>query len=113
MELLFADEGVTSSTTRKDFFDRMLKIPTTSITPQYLQKIRSNLWKYVVYPRIETPYHPVNWKNNGCESLNHMVKSEINFTPQSLEKLIDVLYQMGMRDINNIKAAFYNEGDFR
>ena len=73
MGLLFGDEGVTSSTTRAEFFDRLLKIPNTPFTPQYYQKVRSNLWKFVVYPRIETPYHPLNWKNNGCESLNNMV----------------------------------------
>ena len=41
------------------------------------------------------------------------MKTEINFTPKSLEQLIDVLYEMTMRDVNNIKAAFFNEGDFR
>ena len=73
MGLLFGDEGVTSSETRVEFFDRMLKVPHDPFTPQYYQKVRSNLWKFVVHPRIETPYLPLNWKNNGCESLNHMV----------------------------------------
>ena len=41
------------------------------------------------------------------------MKTEISFTPKSLEQLIDVLYEMTMRDVNNIKAAFFNEGDFR
>ncbi len=44
------------------------------IDPDYFDTVCGKVWGSVVQPRLLHDFVPVNWKNNACESMNHVSK---------------------------------------
>jgi hypothetical protein len=49
---------------------------------------------YVVAPHLSKNSVPMNWKNNSCEAMNHIMKLNINWRPSKLPDLINHLHDI-------------------
>ena len=53
-----------------------------------------------------------NWNNNGCESINHMLTSEVQWHPQKLPELTAKLRQHVDAQYIEADSAMLGQGDF-
>ena len=72
------------------------------------EKIRLN----VLGARKENKWIPINWKNNSCESMNHIIKISSNWTTMKLPALIDRLYHTVKLQQADCRRALYGEGNY-
>ena len=54
-----------------------------------------------------------NWTDNNCESLNHILKLDVNWKVKSAPDLINMLHEMTMLHFKDFKRALYGEGNYR
>ena len=52
---------------------------------------------------------PLQWKNNSCESINHILKLNQNWTPEKLLELINKIHKEIILQENLVKGALYFE----
>ncbi len=72
------------------------------------EKIRSN----VLGARQDNKWIPTDWKNNSCESMNHIIKLSSNWTTMKLPALIDRLYRIVKLQKTDCRRALYGEGNY-
>lgn len=53
------------------------------------------------------------WTNNNCESMNHVLKSAINWKPQQLPQLICKLYDVVKCQFVDLQKCLYGQGNFK
>lgn len=80
----------------KDYFDKIAeKIHSTGFSAH-----QANTWI------------PIDWKNNHCESINHVIKLSTNWTTLKLPELIDRLYRIVKLQQIDCRRALYGEGNY-
>ena len=57
-------------------------------------------------------YELVHWTNNNCESMNHTLKLNINWSPQSLPTLIDSIHNFVQSQYTNVERAVFGKGEY-
>ncbi len=72
------------------------------------EKIRSN----ALGAREDNKWIPIDWKNNSCESMNHIIKMSSNWTKMKLPSLIDRLYRIVRLQQADCRRALYGEGNY-
>ena len=58
----------------------------------------------------------MNWytgQNNNCESMNHILKLNINWIPQSLPTLIDIIHNIVKSQYTNVERAVSGKGEYQ
>ena len=68
------------------------------------EKIRSN----VLGARQDNKWIPIDWKNNSCEPMNHIIKLDY----KKLPALIDRLYRIVKLQQTDCRRALYGEGNY-
>ena len=58
------------------------------------------------------PRIPLQWKNNSCESINHILKLNQNWAPEKLPELINKIHKEIILQENLVKGALYGHVDF-
>ena len=58
-------------------------------------------------------YELVHWTNNNCESINHILKLNINWIPQSLPTLIDIIHNIVKSQYTNVERAVFGKGEYQ
>jgi hypothetical protein len=58
------------------------------------------------------PKIPLQWKNNSCESINHILKLNQNWAPEKLPELINKIHKEIILQENLVKGALYGHVDF-
>ena len=53
-----------------------------------------------------------HWTNNNCESVNHVLKQAVNWKPQPLLKLVDLLKGLGQTQNSDVTRALFDLGDY-
>lgn len=53
------------------------------------------------------------WTNNNCESLNHVLKSYVQWRPQQLPDLVDTIRQIVVSQYNEADRALIGRGDMQ
>jgi len=56
---------------------------TKYLTSKLVPAIRT----HVFTPRVTNTAIPLNWTNNNCEVMNHMLKMEVNWKPEKLQAI--------------------------
>lgn len=54
---------------------------------------------------------PPKWTNNACESMNHVVKSLQNYTPDKLPGLVETINDLYKRQHEEERQALYGQGN--
>ena len=67
---------------------------------------------YLFVPSREHKWIPIDWKNNNSESMNHLLKVDINWEPQQIVDLIDVLRNIHTCQFNDLKRCIHGEGNY-
>ena len=55
---------------------------------------------------------PLNWKNNNCEAMNHILKLNLNWKPAKIPDLINMLYNEINLQEALIRGALYSREDY-
>ena len=71
------------------------------------------LKQHVFLPNKENNFVPLNWKNNSCESMNHILKLTCNWKPQKLLDLINKIYQIVQSQYSDVRRALYENGNYQ
>jgi hypothetical protein len=52
----------------------------------YFKKLKATLLEYVFLPSKKNKSVPITWKNNSCESMNHILKLTCDWKVQKVQK---------------------------
>ena len=83
-----------------------------SVGPYLSDKVIPTIKEYIYVVRKSDNKVPLHWKNNNCESLNHILKLNQNWTPDRLPELIQNSHKEIQLQEALIKGALYSHGDF-
>ena len=110
---IFGNHGLTSSMSMDQFEQKKSFIDSDAFESiEYFESLCLRIQNGVVLPRIECPHIPRNWKNNSCESINHILKLEIDWKPNRLPSLLEKLHGYETKVKNLMIASFYGIGEF-
>ena len=70
--------------------------------------IQENLATTLSHPDV-----PLDWTNNNCESVNHILKMKTQWTPQDIPTLINTLYDTVEATYIDVERAIMRRGEFR
>ena len=77
----------------------------TEFDPYFQTLLKDRLREYVNIPKRQLR-HDRLWTNNNCESMNHIFKRAVNWTPKSIPELIQNLH-----DIVKVELIDMNKGN--
>ena len=112
---IFGENGLISADTTVDLTSKISEIETkytNSVGPYLSEKVIPTIKEYIYNVRKYDNKVPLHWKNNNCESLNHILKLNQNWTPNRLPELIQNLHKEIQLQEALIKGALYGHGDF-
>ena len=78
----------------------------------YFIKIAEKIRSGVFQARLNNKWIPIDWKNNSCESMNHIIKLSTNWTGMKLPALVDRLYRIVKLQQIDCRRALYGEGNY-
>lgn len=67
---------------------------------------------FVFKPKQQHSWLDSLWMNNRSESMNHVLKIEIDWKPQRIHELIDHLFRTVKLQISDLRRALYGHGNF-
>ena len=73
-------------------------------------KLIQLITKYVYLPRQKNP--TVNWTNNNAESVNHILKLDLDWKPRNLYDLTNKLYETVPSQYVDLQRALYDRGNY-
>ncbi|KAK7469738.1 hypothetical protein BaRGS_00036269 [Batillaria attramentaria] len=117
LEKIFGTSGLSSLETRGDFDLKCLELTnefrdTCPEFVRYFGNLTEKLFDHVIVPRRTSRWLPVDWTNNITESMNHVIKNRINWTPQKLPDLIDSLHTLVQVQYADARRALRGMGNF-
>ena len=77
------------------------------------QKLLPAIREHVVAPRIQHENIPINWTNNNCEAINHLLKLETNWKPEKVPDLIEKIYRIVQLQYADIRQALHGQGNLQ
>ena len=84
----------------------------SNVGPYLTEKLIPSIKDYVHNIRATDDRVPINWKNNHCESMNHILKLNLNWKPSKLPDLVDMLQKEILHQESLVRGALYGHGDF-
>lgn len=115
IELLFGSEGLSNADSSLDFDLKVREIEenfSENLISYISDKIVPTLRNYILEPRQNSSNIPPSCKNNNCESMNHILKMNIDWKPKKLPDLIEILQKEVNLQEALIKAALHGMGLF-
>ena len=89
----------------------MLEVCTT-YTYRYNCKLVPVLEKYLHRPSKCNPWIPLKWKNNGCKSMNHVLKLTIDWKVQKVPELVRKLYTIFQLQYAEVQLVLHGTGNY-
>ena len=114
---LFGQEGLANSESEAEFQERSQEIVHYSEqnVPRFTAYLQNRLIplikKYVFLPRQKNPTVR-NWTNNNAESVNHILKLDLDWKPRNLYELTNKLYETVKSQYVDIQRALYGRGNY-
>ena len=71
------------------------------------------LRSYVFVPHLQKNSIPIDWKNNACEAMNHIMKLAINWKPSKLPSLIHNLHEIVKLQYIDVERSFTGQGNYQ
>ncbi|CAB4010095.1 hypothetical protein DIZ80_08245 [Paramuricea clavata] len=114
---IFGKHGLTSFNEVKKFELKLMKLSDKYLKylpsfEEYFRKTAQKIRSGVLQPRIENKWLPINWKNNSCESMNHIIKLSANWKTMKLPDLIERLYKIVKLQQAECRRALYGQGNY-
>jgi hypothetical protein len=78
----------------------------------YFKKLQATLLEYVFLPSKKHKSVPITWKNNSCESMNHILKLTCDWKVQKIPDLVEKLYRIVQLQYADIRRALYGMGNY-
>ncbi len=72
----------------------------------YFVRLTKSLLEFVFLPSKKNNCVPIDWKNNSCKSMNHILKLSCNWKVQKILKIVKLQYA-------DMKHALYGMGNFQ
>ena len=116
---LFGPDGLTSANDTFQFEEiaHTLQLKYEESVPLFTlylrQKLLPAIREHVVAPRIKHENVPINWTNNNCESINHLLKLDTNWKPEKVPDLIEKIYRIVQLQYADIRRALHGQGNFQ
>ena len=116
LNLLFGESGVAKADDTLSL-DRQLASLQTEIddlSPEavtYINRVLPNIKDFVNKPHRELRNDTL-WTNNGCESLNNILKVAINWRPQQMPELIRTLQAIVGKQFVDLKRSLCGQGNY-
>ena len=73
-----------------------------------VEKIRHGVFS----PRQENKWIPIDWKNNACESMNHIIKLSTNWKHMKIPDLTNRLFRITKLQQIDTRRALYGQGNY-
>lgn len=120
---VFGEKGLTATKSEEGFNNQRQKIQdlVESITPNHIdfdnyfcgpRAFSNAIWSGIVKPNIDHGLG-TGWTNNNSESINHVLKSAINWKSKALPSLVEILHEVILDQERELKKAFYGAGSFK
>ncbi|CAG2195107.1 Threonine synthase-like 1 [Mytilus edulis] len=112
---LFGDNGLIEADTTVDFSTKVTDIERKYedlVGPYLTQKVIPTIRDYVYNARKTESRIPLQWKNNNCESINHILKLNQDWKPEKLPELINKIHKEIKLQESLVNGALYGHGDF-
>ena len=78
----------------------------------YFKKLNSTLLEYVFLPSKKNKSIPITWKNNSCESMNHILKLTCDWKVQKIPDLVEKIYKIVQLQYADVRRALYGMGNY-
>ena len=113
---VFGDDGLLNKKTLDDFNEKALQLSLqySQNVPEfskYFENMVSKIREFVFKP-VNDSRVPKNWKNNGCESLNHIIKLAGDWKKSKLLDLVDRLFKIVQLQYAEVTKAIHGQGNF-
>ena len=79
--------------------------------PYFRDRLTPLLRNHVFEPHRKHSFIPLNWKNNNCESINHILKLTCDWKTQKVTDLIEKLYRIVRLQYQEIRRALHGQGN--
>ena len=114
---IFGSNGLTSSNEVNTFKLKVVKLSDKyhkhiPAFKEYFEKIAEKICTGVFLPRVNNRWIPIDWKNNACESMNHIIKLSANWKVMKLPDLIERLYRIVKLQQVDCRRALYGHGNY-
>jgi hypothetical protein len=118
LNLLFGSGGVNGSAD-----DKTLEMRKASLM-QYIRQSNIDVGDYLqtrIFPKITENLKIIwqngwlgkhSWTNNNCESVNNLLKLDLDWKPARLTDLVDHIYDLVRLQYEDARRAMFGQGDF-
>ena len=119
LKLLFGSGGIVCST------DENVLAARIAALIQYLRQENVDAVNYMqsrILPKISENVRIVwenawlgkhSWTNNNCESVNNLLKLDLNWKPARLTDLVSHIYDLVRLQYEDVRRAMFGQGDFQ
>ena len=101
----------TIDTAEFDVKAREISRDHTEFDPYFQTHLKDRLREYVNIPKRQLR-HDRLWTNNNCESMNHIFKRAVNWTPKSIPELIQNLHDIVKVQLIDMKRSLFGTGNY-
>ena len=117
MKEIFGAKGLLHQNNVEDFDEMSYKLSEKYLNElpeftKYFDDTTVTLKEFVFRP-VKDDRVPENWKNNGCESMNHIIKLTGSWKKSNLCDLVERLYRIIRLQYDGVKKALHGQGDFQ
>ena len=114
---IFRKKGLASCNKETDFEVEAIKLADeySILIPtfvKYFNLIVEKIRHGILLPRQENKWIPIDWKNNSCESMNHIIKLSTNWKSMKIPDLIERLYKIVRLQQVDTRRALYGQGNY-
>ena len=110
---IFGTDGLTAAVDISDCDERAARLVghlEAKTTDEFQTYVRN---KVLVQLRENLHSGNLKWTSNNVESINHVFKQAVNWTPQMLPDLIDTLFKLVTCQIHDSQRAIMGRGDYQ
>ena len=115
IESIFGKDGLLHSDSSFEFEKKSTEIERKFgervgpyLTNKMIPALRENVFKV----QAKSKFVPMDWKNNNCEAMNHILKLNSNWQPCRLPDLVEKIFKETQFQYRNVRAALHGHGDY-
>ena len=113
VDKIFGEEGIVLVNDSFDFEEKCISVKdlateNTQFLNYFENHFKQNLLKYVVNPKGQK-----SWTNNNSESMNNILKLEIDWKPQNTVSLIEKIKNVIKLQFLDLKRSLLGNGNYR
>ena len=112
---IFGPDGLTELNTSVAFAEKSAEIERKykeKIGTYLTDKLLPSIKEYIFEVSKNDDRIPLNWKNNNCEAMNHILKLNLNWKPATIPDLIEMLKKEILLQEALTRGALYGHGDY-